>query len=138
MIDKKNDPRRAMKLPEGFFDQIEEEIMDQISSAKVVPFRSMTINKVMAIGAVEVLLIAALYVMNLKAGEGDPTFAELSADQNWDYFLENSDEITYEELADFEESDAAIEALEEEIYGNLASEDFLEEIDLETIQNLYE
>lgn len=136
MIDKNNDPRKGMKVPDGFFDDFEEQIMAQVTKPKIVPLWSG--SRLRAMAAVFVLALGTIFVMKWNIGGNVESYVELSEDENWEYLLDNSEDLTFDELIDFEESGEALLAIEEEIYGDLVSEELLEEIDLETIENLYE
>ena len=70
MINKNNDPRKGMKVPEGFFDSFEDDLMAQIGSqAKVIPFWSK--YKLNAIAAVFMLAIAAVFILKLNQDQAD-------------------------------------------------------------------
>ena len=138
MINKNDDPRKAMKVPDGFFTKIEDEIMLEVSAKKVVPLWSRSINKISAIAAVFMAVIAITYVISLQNIEEQNSFASISEEVNWEYLLENYDDITYEDIAAFDESAEAILAFEDELYSDFATEDILEDVDLETIKNLYQ
>ena len=136
MINKNNDPRKAMKVPEGFFNAVEDQIMEQVSASKVVALWS--VKKLMSIAAVVFLAIACLFIIRMNTQTDTPVYSELSDDLHWDYLFENYEDVTYEDIAGFEETDEAIEEMENELYGSLLDEELLDYIDLETINNLYE
>jgi hypothetical protein len=137
MINLNDDPRKGMKVPRGFFDQIEDEIMNEIKAKKVVPVWSRSSFRLTAIAASFLGVIAFTYIISIQNLDNQNSFSSISEELNWEYLLEHYDDITYEEIADFEEAEEAISAFENELYSGFATEELLEDVDLETIENLY-
>jgi len=136
MIDKNNDPRKGMKVPDGFFDSFEDQIMEELAEKKMLTFWSR--RRLMKIAAVFIILLACIFVIEMNRQSDDATMAELSDELQWDYLFDNYEDLTFDEIAQFDESEEAIYTLENELYGNIADEIILEDVDLETIENLYE
>lgn len=137
MINLNDDPRKGMKVPPGFFDQVEDEIMKEISVKKVVPLRFRANFKLIAIAASFIILLAFTFLISIQEISDQNSYSNISEDLNWEYVLEHYDDITYEDIADFEEVEEAISTFENEFYGGLATEELLKDVDLETIENLY-
>lgn len=136
MINKKNDPRKSMKVPDGFFEEFEDRLMENIDlEKKVKPLWS--IRRLTSIAAMFIVLLSSLYLLKLNTDKNNIEFADLSLEENWDYLLDHSEEFSYEEIAAFEESEDAFREIEEELFGTIATEDLIDDFDLETIETLY-
>ena len=137
MIDKKNDPRRAMKFPDDFLEKFEDRLMDNID-LKNTTLTIKSRRNYYGIAAVFIVLLGALIVFKFNINDNTSLLADITLDDNWEYLLENSEDLTFEELVSFEESDEAMISLEEEIYGDLDMEILIDDIDLQTLETLYE
>ncbi|WP_235298788.1 hypothetical protein [Portibacter marinus] len=137
MKNKWKDPRYAMKAPEGYFEDFENKLMNTIGKEepKLKIWRSSWVG---AVAAVMLLIIIVLFVVQWNSEKQRVDFAELTLEENWDYLLEYTDELTFEDFDAFEETEEALQSLEQELYGFANGEEFLNEIDLETIEILYE
>ena len=60
----------------------------------------------------------------------------MTLEDNWDYLLENPDELSIDELSQFDGAEQAINEIELELYSAIASEEWLDDIDLDMLENL--
>ncbi len=137
MISKSDDPRKRMSVPSGFFENFEDRLMEKIKDEEKKA-RVLRLRKITSVAAIFVLLVSAIFVLQLSKSEGPIELADISSEENWEYILENSEEISSEELVYFEEAEEALEQIEFELYGEIDQEKLLEEIELETIESFYE
>ena len=139
-----NDPRKVQDVPEGYFESFADQLMEQVSEkdtesrvskAKVIRLPYYWIG---AVAASAVLLIAAFMFFQNSDAQLNNTFADLSTEYTLDYILDNSSEYSLSEIIEYTEMDQAFVDLESELYSQNLSEDFIDNIDIELLEDLYE
>ena len=139
-----NDPRKVQDVPEGYFESFADQLMARvtekdiespISKAKVMRLPYYWIS---AIAASAILLIAAVMFFQNSDAQLSDSFAELSAENTLDYILDNSYDYNLADITEYTEMDQAFVDLESELFSLNLTEDFIDNIDIELLEDLYE
>lgn len=141
-----NDPRKVQGVPEGYFESFADHLMARVSEqdtlsktpaskAKVIQLPYYWIS---AIAASVILLVAALAFLQNSDAKLSNSFAELSAEHTLDYILDNSSDYSLAEITEYTEMDQAFVDLETELLSQNFTEDFIDNIEIELLEDLYE
>ena len=139
-----NDPRKVQDVPVGYFESFADQLMARVSEkdtaspvskAKVIKLPYYWIS---AVAASAVILVAALMFFQNSDAQINNTFADLNTEYTLDYILENSSDYSLAEIVEYTEMDQAFVDLESELYSQNLSEDFIDNIDIELLEDLYE
>ena len=136
---KANNPRNAMHAPEGYFDSFSDKLLAELPSetngSKVVKFRSLYFGGSIAAGFA--ILLAVLFFMKNDQVSND-YYADLSEDLSWLYLIQNSTELSLAEIASLSEGDDEWAEMELEIFSNSLSDEFIDGLDFDLLEDLYE
>lgn len=133
----KKEPESAFEVPEGYFENMQNEVLQKIeSTSNTGKQRSIVPRWLYAVAAVLVVVIAALFVVDLS-GNKAPGFDKLSEDAVYAYLENELDNIPLPMLVAVENTLEPLPLSEEEASQ---LEDYLEgELDnlsLEELENL--
>ncbi len=135
-----NNPREAMRVPEGYFDGFADQVINNVNG-KTKTGKPLLIKKIRtwsAIAACAALLVTATFLLRSNVDTNVNLFAEVSEEQAWSYVFENDEAYSLDDLAAFEDLDETLTDMESELYGNQVSDEFLEDIDIQIIEDIYE
>lgn len=133
---KANNPRNAMHTPEGYFDNFSDELMSKISKDKS-PTKYRLLYYAGSIAAGFAILLAALLFMQDDQGTND-YYADLTEDQSWLYLIQNSTDLSLDEIASLSQAEGELAELELEIFTNGLSDEFIDGIDIDLLEDIYE
>ncbi len=138
----KNNPKKGMSVPEGYFENFSDDLMSKIEFNKIdapVSRHLLSIKSkyyISAIAASIILLVASIIFFPQE--KDNIVLTDLAADQTWGYVINNASELSMEEISEFSEIDEAITDLEKELYGNNISEHFIDDQDIDLIEEIYQ
>ena len=125
-----NDPKMGMEVPEGYFNELPDEVMSKVKMESGKKRRTLWYLPVSAIAAAVLLLLWLMPFKTDNAIEGEADlFAEL------DYLLENEYDLTSDQLAYLGED---VLSLELESYLNLDQPEEFESILEEVAEDIEE
>lgn len=140
----KNNPRKTQGVPDGYFENFSDLLMERIKDESVEPIiqkrpiLKLHRNMIGAVAAAIIVLIAAIVIIQAPREQSMDSFAELNPDSTLDYLLNNSSEYTLDEIMEFAELDQTIADIESELLSDDITEDFIDNIDFELLEDLYE
>lgn len=138
------DPKRGLDIPDGYFNDLPELIFTKIKedditikkpSLKVIFLNSPFLKGAVAACIIIMLSIASLNIINHT--KGDDIFANVSEERGWEYILDISDEYGIDDFAELPEMEEAITNLESELYGINMSDEFIEDVEFEIVEDLF-
>lgn len=138
-------PKKSMKVPDGYFDQLGDSVFDKIyadtSPVQKTPARIITFpfkSWVMSAAAALIILVSALFVFKYNTTSSDAFAINIPVENGWEYLMGISDDYVIEDFASLADMDQVITSMEAELFGNKITEQFIDDVDLETIEELYE
>jgi hypothetical protein len=140
---KENNPRKHLKVPEGYFDAFPDQIMNHLKAETSAIQHEPKIKQlfsrkwVLRIAASLIVLISAISIFQQISNTNTMEFANLEEDQTWDYVMAYSTDYEINEIAAFAEMDETITEWESEIFTNNISDQYLDEIDIELVEDFY-
>lgn len=143
-------PKKKMSFPDGYFSNFPDMIMDKIQeenaetdnkTVEVKPWKilGLSYNK-LAIAASLVLVLAAVFLIrnSMDVSVDTGTLVELEDGEYWETMMDYSENITLAELTELDGIDDVLYEMEDELYADNDIELFLEDIDINTFEEIIE
>lgn len=139
-----NNPKKAMNVPEGYFDGFADDLMRKVNVNETISekkgksgFRLLYLYSAVAASACLVLAIMFLMPSNDEYS-GEFIADDYNDDSTWGYVMQYSEDLSLSDIAAFPEAGSVIEDFEYEIFGNDITENFIDDTDIEIIEDIYQ